>query len=123
MRLPFRRRTILDVGPSGVVIEWKIPLDPQATDDEDALVRHFRWLSRFSEEQLVGLMSTRLGSLLFGSVRYKGPAIGLDSLENWEDVVEATPEQLSDEEYEEFLYGDQPLMRRVAKRLRDEQSL
>jgi hypothetical protein len=52
MKIRFRRRTIRDVAPdgSGMVTVWKIPLDPEATDDEDALFRHFRRMSRINPD-------------------------------------------------------------------------
>ena len=91
MKLPWRRRIIRDVGPTGLVRVWTIPFDPQATDDEDALVRHFRLFSRFDPITIAELMGTRLGSLLLGTVRYEGVTSVRGSLGKWADRVEAKP--------------------------------
>jgi len=122
MRLPFRRRRILDplTDGSGLVMEWLIPYDADAKDDEDALVQHFRRLSRFDPTMLVELMSSRLGSLFLGRVRLKGGSIGFDLLTPFDEVVEATPGPLTDEEYEQEMFGHSQLQLRVFRRLRAE---
>ena len=118
MKIPFRRRKIIEWASDGTGLMWSIPLDTKATDDADALVRHLKWLSRFDEVTLAALMSTRLGSLAFGQVRYIGPKMSIDMLGRFEDVPQATAGPLSDEEYEEMMYEDSPLMREVYRRLR-----
>ena len=74
MKVRFRRRTIRDVAPdgSGMVTVWKIPVGPEATDDEHVLLRHSRRISRLSYETMMQLMGTRLGDLILGTVRYTG---------------------------------------------------
>jgi hypothetical protein len=122
MKLTFRRRTIVDVGPSGTVYQWKIPLDPEATDDEDALVRHIRSLDRFDHITITNLMGTRIGGFILGNRRtFGGPKSMRGSLGKWEDRKEAVPgRRLTEEEFERNWYSDQPLMLRVYRRLRDE---
>lgn len=122
MIVRFRRRTIRDVAPdgSGMVTVWKIPLDPEATDDEDALLRHFRRMSRINPDLVVMLMGTRFGSLILGSVRHTGIPTGRGSLGRWENRVEAKHGRLTPEEYEEKMFKNTPLARRVYRRLNSE---
>lgn len=122
MRFPFPRRRILDplTDDSGAVVEWLIPRDTGAKDNEDALVRHFRRLARFDPVTLVRLMSSPLSSLVLGRVRIKGDPIGIDSLENFDEIERATPGSLSAEEYERQMLGQSPLQMRVCRRLRAE---
>lgn len=147
MVIPFLRRAIRDVNPTGHVTVWKIPYDSAATDDEDALVRHFRWLGRFDPMMFEDLLFTRLGSFLFGTVEYEGRGSMRGSLGKWEDRVEAkprrradaaalaadleiledfdkarpaTPGPLTEEEFEYMMRGESELMRRVHWRLMHE---
>ncbi len=122
MRVPFLRRRISDpmTDGSGLVLEWVIPYDTAAKDDEDALVRHIRRLSRFDSDTFVRLMSSPLRSLFFGRFRIKGPPIGIDSLGKFDDLVAATPGSLTEEEYELEMFGQSPLQWRVYQRLRAE---
>lgn len=122
MKLTFRRRTIRDAATngSGMVTVWKIPLDPAATDDEDALYRHLCRLSRLDPITVVDLMSSRWGKLIFGSVRITGIPTGRGSLGRWENRVEAKSGRLTPEEYEEKMFKDTPLMRKVYRRLNNE---
>jgi hypothetical protein len=121
MLLPFRRRRILDPSSdgSGIVTEWLIPYDAGAEDDEDALVRHFRRLSRFDPVTITQLMSSRWGSLFVGRVRIKSGSIDINSLGSFDDIVPAKPGPLPDEEYEQEMFGHSPLLLRVVRRLKE----
>lgn len=120
MRIPFRRRRILDPldDGSGAVMEWLIPYVGGARNDEDALVEHFRRLSRLNPALIFALMNSRLGSLAVGRVRVKGGRINIDSLEAFDDAVEATPGALPADQYEREMLGHSPLQLRVFRRLR-----
>ncbi len=71
---------------AGMLTVWKIyPLDPEATDDEDALFRHFAGCNLNEATMMALMMGTQLGDLILGTVRYTGIPTGRGSLGRWRE--------------------------------------